>query len=141
MRAPAAAMAATAAGRVGRNSTAVPPERAASVTASLTLWAYPTVSAVSGSSHTAFHQPPVQYRHVEVGQLGGLVIDPAVRRPSRRIQVVHDRAYVRPSVSTGGEPDAAPQLGQSGLGAVHGRDAGDSLPAEGVAKGSPTSTR
>ena len=52
MRAPAAATAATASTGVGRRSTAVPSVRRASATASSTLCAYPTASAVSGRCQT-----------------------------------------------------------------------------------------
>ena len=132
--APAAAIAATAAVGVGRNSTAVPPERAASVTASFTLWAYPTVSAVSGSSHTRSTNPRC---NTVTSRSVNSVGSSSIRRSGGqcRIQIVHDRACSTVG-QHGREPDVVIQLSQSGLGAVYGRDAGDPLyPREGVPKG------
>ena len=100
-----AAMAATAAVGVGRSSTAVPPDgpcgRDGIVDA---VGIADGVGGVMQLPH-AFHQPPVQYRHVEIGQLAWARLDPQ-SGGERRVQVVPDRA--RPTVGQhGGEPGTA----------------------------------
>ena len=143
MRAPAAATAATAAIGVGRNNTAVPPERAASDGLVDAVRISDGVGGVMQSPHP-LHQPAVQDRHVEIGQRGGFVSDPQSGRSDRQDP---SRAVPRcPTVGEhGGEalgvaaiqlrPASAPRR-------VDGRDAGDACTGSRASpRGSPTSTR